>query len=68
MNYLTSHDIHARIGANGWVNVLASLGVGENFLRKKPGPCPACGGRDRFTFDNRTGRGDYFCRKCEAGD
>lgn len=68
MSYLTSHDIHARIGANGWVSVLASLGIGEGFLRKKPGPCPACGGRDRFTFDNRTGRGDYFCRKCEAGD
>jgi len=68
VNYLTSQDIHARIGANGWVNVLASLGIGESFLRKKPGPCPACGGRDRFTFDNRTGHGDYFCRHCEAGD
>lgn len=68
MNYLTSQEIHARVGANGWVNVLASLGIGENFLRKKPGPCPACGGKDRFSFDNRTGHGDYFCRKCEAGD
>lgn len=68
MNYLTSQDIHARIGASGWANVLASLGIGESFLRKKPGPCPACGGRDRFSFDNRTGHGDYFCRGCEPGD
>lgn len=68
MNYLTSQDLHSRIGANGWIQALMSLGIDESFLRKKPGPCPACGGRDRFTFDNRTGRGDYFCRKCEAGD
>jgi putative DNA primase/helicase len=68
MSYLTSHDIHARIGANGWPQILSSLGIGESFLRKRPGPCPACGGNDRFTFDNRKGHGDYFCRKCEPGD
>jgi putative DNA primase/helicase len=68
VTYLTSNDIHARVGAQGWPFVLSALGIDESFLRKKPGPCPACGGKDRFTFDNRHGRGDYFCRKCEPGD
>ena len=31
-------------------------------------PCPACGGDDRFRYDNRTGNGDYYCNGCGAGD
>lgn len=30
----------------------------------KGGPCPACGGDDRFTFDDIEGRGTFICRKC----
>jgi putative DNA primase/helicase len=60
-------DIHARLGA-AWPSVLARLGIPEERLRKRGGPCPACGGRDRFTFDNRHLRGDFFCRHCGAGD
>ncbi|HFO8049396.1 TPA: primase-helicase zinc-binding domain-containing protein [Escherichia coli] len=30
----------------------------------KGGPCPACGGDDRFTFDDTGGRGTFICRKC----
>jgi putative DNA primase/helicase len=66
MTYLRADDIHARIGA-GWPRVLAQLGVDEKVLRKRNGPCPACGGVDRFTFDNRKLRGDFFCRGCGAG-
>lgn len=66
--YTRAADIHARLGAS-WPAVLEQLGIGEAFLRpKKAGPCPACGGRDRFTFDNRRGRGDFICRGCGAGD
>jgi putative DNA primase/helicase len=66
--FLRADDIHARIGA-AWPSVLAQLGIGEDFLRpKKSGPCPACGGRDRYTFDNRHLRGDFICRRCGAGD
>jgi putative DNA primase/helicase len=61
-------DIHARLGSS-WTSVLAQLGIADSFLRpKKAGPCPACGGTDRYTYDNRTGRGDYICRHCGAGD
>lgn len=66
--FLRAADIHARIGS-GWPAILAQLGIAEESLRpRKAGPCPACGGRDRFTFDNRKGRGDFICRKCGAGD
>jgi putative DNA primase/helicase len=64
---LRTGEIHARLGA-AWPNLLARLGIGETFLRlKKAGPCPACGGRDRYVFDNRRQRGDFFCRHCGAG-
>ncbi len=65
---LRAADIHAHVGSN-WPVILAQLGIPEESLRpKKGGPCPACGGRDRFTFDNRKLRGDFICRGCGAGD
>jgi putative DNA primase/helicase len=60
-------EIHARLGAT-WPAVLAQLGVPEAALRNRHGPCPACGGKDRFRFDNKRGRGDYICGQCGAGD
>ena len=66
--FLRAADIHARIGS-AWPTILAQLGIPEESLRlKKSGPCPACGGEDRYTFDNRRGRGDFICRGCGAGD
>lgn len=34
------------------------------------GPCPACGGRDRFRCDDRNGSGSWYCNQCDphAGD
>lgn len=32
------------------------------------GPCPVCGGKDRFRFDDKDGRGTWFCNQCGAGD
>lgn len=29
------------------------------------GPCPVCGGKDRFRFDDKDGRGTWFCSKCD---
>nr|WP_257393882.1 toprim domain-containing protein [Enterobacter hormaechei] len=31
------------------------------------GPCPACGGKTRYRFDNKDNRGTYFCSHCGAG-
>lgn len=29
------------------------------------GPCPVCGGKDRFRFDDKEGRGTWFCSQCD---
>ena len=53
---------------NRWLDILTSLGVDSRFLRNKHGPCPNCGGDDRFRWDNQEGRGTYICSNCGAGD
>ena len=58
-----------RTAAQGrWRGILHSLGMDERSLSGRHGPCPLCGGRDRFRFDDRDGRGTYFCSGCGAGD
>lgn len=64
---MRADEIHARL-AKSWPQVLMQLGIAESMLRNKHGPCPACGGKDRFRFDNKHGRGDYICGQCGAGD
>jgi putative DNA primase/helicase len=51
-----------------WYGILATLGVGTKFLRNKHGPCPVCGGKDRFRWDNKEGKGTFYCSQCGAGD
>jgi len=50
-----------------WLEILPRLGVGSEFLCNKHGPCPICGGKDRYRFDNRDGEGTYYCNQCGAG-
>jgi putative DNA primase/helicase len=64
---MRADEIHARL-ATSWPQVLVQLGIAESTLQNKHGPCPACGGKDRFRFDNKRGRGDYICGQCGAGD
>lgn len=65
---IDAHGIHARLGATGWRDVLVAAGISEGALKNRHGPCPACGGKDRFRFDNKRGRGDFICSHCGAGD
>jgi putative DNA primase/helicase len=51
-----------------WSGILPALGIGESFLTGKHGPCPLCGGKDRWRWDNREGRGTWICSQCGAGD
>ena len=56
--------------ANGrWPQVFTSLGITIP-QHGRHGPCPVCGGTDRFRFDDKEGRGTWFCNKCDpqAGD
>lgn len=46
--------------------VFPSFGIEVQW--KKKTPCPACGGRDRFWYDDKNGNGDYYCQQCGPGD
>lgn len=51
-----------------WRSILAALGVPSQMLVNRHGPCPVCGGKDRFRFDDKDGLGTFFCNQCGAGD
>ena len=52
-----------------WDGIFAILGVSVP-EKGKPSPCPMCGGRDRFVYQDKDGSGSYYCRQCKyhAGD
>lgn len=58
----------AEISTGRWPSILSALGVDESFLKNRHGPCPICGGRDRFRFDDKQGRGTWYCNQCGGGD
>lgn len=51
-----------------WRGILMQLGVPEENLTGRHAPCPLCGGKDRFRWDNQEGKGTYICSNCGAGD
>jgi putative DNA primase/helicase len=51
-----------------WHGILTELGVSPKLLGNRHGPCPLCGGSDRFRFDDKEGRGTWICNHCGAGD
>lgn len=56
------------VAAGRWSGILAALGVDAAHLTGKHTACPVCGGKDRFRFDNKDGRGTFYCSHCGAGD
>lgn len=50
-----------------WPSVLAGLHINVPDSPRKHTACPACGGKDRFRFDDG-GRGSFICNQCGAGD
>lgn len=53
--------------AGHWPTVLAGLHIDVPASPRKHTACPACGGKDRFRFDDN-GRGNFICNQCGAGD
>ena len=53
-----------------WPGILMRLGIHENYLTGRHGPCPLCpdGGKDRYMFTNKDDDGMYYCHQCGAGD
>lgn len=61
------HEKTTHAARGKWRGILLNLGVPEACLYDKHGDCPLCGGKGKFRFDNREGRGTYIC-VCGAGD
>ena len=52
-----------------WKEILSNLGkLNTQQLSNRAQPCPACGGKDRYRFDDLQGNGTYYCNQCRPGD
>ena len=58
------------IGINHWPEILVGLGIDPQFLVRRHGPCPACGGKDRFRFDDLVRKRDFLLQsvRCRRRD
>jgi putative DNA primase/helicase len=51
-----------------WKGILPAIGISEKFLKRKNGPCPMCGGEDRWRFTDIEGKGTWWCNHCSGGN
>ena len=52
-----------------WSDLLAHFcGLTPEQLSDKHQPCPLCGGKDRYRFDDQDGSGSWYCNKCGGKD
>jgi len=51
-----------------WRGILLALEVDTDYLTGNHGPCPVCGGTDRFRWDNQNGNGGFICSQHGAGN
>jgi putative DNA primase/helicase len=49
-----------------WHGILTALGLAPKYLTGKHGPCPMCGGKDRWRFIDTNGDGTWICNQCGA--
>ncbi len=43
-----------------WQEIHAAIGIDQRYLKNKHQPCPACGGKDRFRYDDKDGSGTFL--------
>jgi putative DNA primase/helicase len=61
------HDTPLKDRAQGhWQTILPQFGVDSRHLDGKHHPCPLCGGKDRWRFDDLQGQGTSICGQCGA--
>ena len=52
-----------------WPALLADLAaLSAEQLTDKHQPCPLCGGKDRYRFDDQDGNGSWYCNQCGGKD
>ena len=59
------------LALNRWPYILEQLQVLDEAQLKSARHevgCPACGGKTRFRFDDKEGRGTFYCSHCGPGD
>jgi P4 family phage/plasmid primase-like protien len=50
--------------AGRWVEILSAMGISPDCLTGRHGPCPKCGGTDRWRFTNLNDGGGGICNQC----
>jgi putative DNA primase/helicase len=51
-----------------WRSIHAAIGIPPEFLNpKRNGPCPMCGGNDRWRWTDKDGKGGWVCNQCGRG-
>lgn len=45
-----------------WKGILTHFGMDAMYLDGKHHPCPFCGGKDRFRFTDKEGKGTWWCQ------
>jgi len=58
---LSLNELRAAAGGR-WPELLITLGLPAESLTPKNKACPACGGHDRFSFNDKHGSGSFVCR------
>jgi len=48
--------------------IFPAFGIQVPAKKNQHGPCPICGGTDRFRCDDKQGKGTWICNHCRAGD
>ena len=57
------------LAQGNWPSILGVLaGLSGTQLTDKHQPCPLCGGKDRYRFDDQDGSGSWYCNKCGGRD
>jgi putative DNA primase/helicase len=50
-----------------WPDILMARGLDSSFFNGRSGPCPFCGGKDRFRWAQNKFGGVWVCNQCTSG-
>ena len=59
MRYSDRADTIRAAARGQWWQIHAALGIPPETLTDRHQPCPCCGGRDRFRYDDKDGSGSF---------